>query len=79
MLQTSGNKKRIPQRFGIHSTTKHKPLTHPTQELEMKEIIIAPTKGNGKQHWKNRLAQQSLEFDNTCAHLELGLNIDSTC
>jgi hypothetical protein len=45
----------------------------------MKEIIIAPTKGNRKQHWKNRLAQQSLELDNTCAHLELGLNIDSTC
>jgi len=54
MFQTSGNKKRIPQRFGIHSTTKHKPLTHPTQELEMKEIIIAPTKGNGKTGLHNR-------------------------
>jgi hypothetical protein len=40
MLQTSGNKKRMPQQFGIHSTTKHKPLTHPTQESEMKEITI---------------------------------------
>jgi hypothetical protein len=45
----------------------------------MKEIIIAPTKGNIKPHWKDRLAQQSLELDNTCAHLELGFNIDSTC